>query len=40
MAALLTEDYLAKEVRQGKRADFEKVIRAVPHVEPEEYDRL
>jgi hypothetical protein len=40
MAVLLTEDYLTKEAKHGKRADFEKVLQAVPHVEPEDYDRL
>ena len=40
MAALMTEDYLTREAQQGKQADFEKVLRAVPHVEPEDYDRL
>ena len=40
MAALLTEDYLTREAQQGKRAAFEKVLQAVPHVEPEDYDRL
>ena len=40
MAALLTEDYLAQDGQRGTRADFEKVLRAVPHVEPEEHDRL
>jgi hypothetical protein len=40
MAALMTEDYLTREAPQGKRADFEKVLHAVPHVEPEDYDRL
>ena len=40
MAALVTEDYLTREAQHGKRADFEKVLRAVPHVEPEAYDRL
>ena len=40
MAALLTEDYLVQEAKQGKRADFEKVLKAVPHVEPKEHDRL
>ena len=40
MAALLTEDYLAQEAKQGKRADFEKVLKDVPHVEPKEHDRL
>jgi uncharacterized protein (DUF1778 family) len=40
MAALLTEDYLTREAQHGQRADFEKVLQAVPHVEPEDYDRL
>ena len=40
IAALLPEDYLAQEAKQGKRADFEKVLKAVPHIEPEEHDRL
>jgi uncharacterized protein (DUF1778 family) len=40
MAALLTEDYLTREAQHGKRADFEKFLHAVPHVEPEDYDRL
>ena len=40
MAALLTEDYLAQEAQQGTRAAFEKVLQAVPHVEPEDDDRF
>jgi uncharacterized protein (DUF1778 family) len=40
MAALLTEDYLTREAQHGKRADFEKALQAVPHVEPDDYDRL
>lgn len=40
MAALLTEDYIAQEAKQGRRADFDRVLEAVPHVEPEEHDRL
>jgi hypothetical protein len=40
MSALVTEDYLSREAQQGKRADFEKVLKAVPHTEPEEHDRL
>ena len=40
MAAILAEDYLAQEAKKGKRADFEKVLRAVPHVEPAEHDRV
>jgi len=40
IAALLTEDYLEQEAKQGRREDFEKVMKAVPSTEPEEYDRL
>ena len=40
LSALLTQDYLQKEADQGTREDFLKVIHAVPHVEPEEHDRL
>ena len=40
MAALVTEDYLTREAQQGNRTDFEKVLQAVPHVEPEDDDRL
>ncbi len=40
IAALLPEDYLTQEAKQGKRADFEKVLKAVPHIEPEEHDRF
>ena len=40
LAALLTKDYLEKEAKKGKRKSFEKVMQAVPDVEPEEYDRL
>jgi len=40
LSALLTDDYLRKEAEQGKREDFLKVMNAVPHVNPEEYDKL
>lgn len=40
MSALLTQDYLEKEAAQGNREDFIKVIKAVPHVKPEAYDKL
>ncbi|NIM17501.1 MAG: toxin-antitoxin system HicB family antitoxin [Candidatus Aminicenantes bacterium] len=40
MSALLTKQYLEQEAAKGKREDFERVLKAVPHVEPEEYDRL
>ena len=40
MSALLTKDYLENEAKQAKREDFERVLKKVPDVEPEEYDRL
>ncbi len=40
MSAMLTEQYLEEEARRGKREDFEKVMNAVPDVEPEEYDAI
>jgi len=40
MAALLTQDYLAAEAEKVQRSDFDKVMNAVPKVEPDEHDRL
>jgi uncharacterized protein (DUF1778 family) len=40
MSALLTEDYLEQEAKQGKRKDFERFLKKVPDVEAEEYDQL
>ena len=40
MSALLTQDYLEREAQSGKREDFEKTMKVVPHVEPEARDRL
>jgi HTH-type transcriptional regulator/antitoxin HigA len=38
ISALLTEKYLEEEAQKGRREDFEKVMQAVPSVEPEERD--
>jgi len=40
LSALMTEDYLAERAARGSRERFEAVLRKVPHVEPEERDRL
>jgi len=40
LSALLTQDYLKEEANKGKREDFIKVLKAVPHVKPEAYDEL
>jgi predicted transcriptional regulator len=39
-AALLTLDYLEQRAARGQREKFERVLTAVPDVEPEEQDRL
>lgn len=39
MSALLTKDYLAQEAAKASRADFLKVMQAMPDVEPEAFDR-
>ena len=40
LSALLTQDYLETEAAKGKREDFQKVLKAVPHKVPEQYDSL
>ena len=40
MSALLTQSYLERETLKGKKEDFEKVLNAVPNVEPEDYDKI
>jgi uncharacterized protein (DUF1778 family) len=40
MSAILTKSYLEAEAAKGLREDFEKVLRAVPHVKPDAYDKL
>ena len=40
LAAVLTMDYLRREVNAGRREDFEKYLAAVPDIAPPENDRL
>jgi uncharacterized protein (DUF1778 family) len=40
LSALLTQDFLESEALKGKRQDFTKVLKAVPHVDPEPHDSL
>jgi hypothetical protein len=40
MSALLTQSYLEREAAKGRRQDFDKVLSAVPSVEPEPLDKL
>ncbi len=40
ISALKTLDYLEERAKRGSREKFEAVLAKIPHVEPEEYDRL
>ena len=40
MVVLLTKDYLDEEAKKSTREDFDKVMRAVPDIQPAEYDKL
>jgi hypothetical protein len=40
IAALHTVEYLRREGARGRREDFERVLAAVPDVEPDEGDRV
>lgn len=40
LSALLTQDHLESEARQGQREDIDRMLTAVPDGEPEDYDRL
>ncbi|BBO82548.1 hypothetical protein DSCO28_31140 [Desulfosarcina ovata subsp. sediminis] len=40
LSALMTHDYLEREAEKGSREDFLRVLKNVPHVEPESYDKL
>jgi Arc/MetJ-type ribon-helix-helix transcriptional regulator len=40
MDALRTLDYLRKEAANGRRADFDRFLAAVPDHEPVETDRM
>ena len=40
LSALLTQDYLENEAAKGKRNDFTKVLKAVPHTKPDPHDSL
>ena len=40
ISALMTEDYLEKRAKRGRRRDYDAVLAKVPDVEPDERDRL
>ncbi len=40
MAALLTEEYLEARAKRASKRKFQAVLKKVPDVEPEDFDRL
>ena len=40
MSAWLTRDYVAERAGRGNRRKFLKAMSKVPHVEPDEHDKL
>lgn len=40
MSALMTEDYLQNEAKEGNRKDFDRFMSKVPDVEPASHDSL
>ena len=40
ISALKTESFFAERAKRGSRAGFERVMAAVPDVEPPDFDRL
>jgi len=41
ISALMTEDYLMKRAKNApNREEFEKLLKKVPDIEPEEYDKF
>jgi hypothetical protein len=40
MSALLTEEYIQARTKRASLRKFQNVLKKVPNVKPEEYDRL
>jgi uncharacterized protein (DUF1778 family) len=40
MSALLTEEYIQTRAKRASLKKVQKVLKKVPRVEPEEYDRI
>jgi uncharacterized protein (DUF1778 family) len=40
MAALLTEEYIEERAKRASSKKFQKVLKKIPDVEPEDYDRI
>jgi len=40
MSALLTEEYIKERAKRASSKKFQKVLKKIPDVEPEDYDRI
>ena len=40
MTALLTEEYIEERTKRASSKKFQKVLKKIPDVEPEDYDRI
>lgn len=40
MSALLTEEYIEERAKRASSKNFQKVLKKIPDVEPEDYDRI
>jgi uncharacterized protein (DUF1778 family) len=40
MSALLTEEYIGARAKRASKSKFQEVLKKVPNVEPEDYDRI
>ena len=40
MSALLTEEYIRARAKRASKRQFQEVLKRVPNVEPEDYDRI
>jgi uncharacterized protein (DUF1778 family) len=40
MSALLTEEYIGARAKRSSKRKFQEVLKKVPNVEPDDYDRI
>jgi uncharacterized protein (DUF1778 family) len=40
MSALLTEEYIVARAKRSSKRKFQEVLRKVPDLEPDDYDRI
>jgi uncharacterized protein (DUF1778 family) len=40
MSALLTEEYIGARAKRSSKRKFQEVLKKIPNVEPDDYDRI